>query len=96
MKHPEVGPLGNAKLTLSRIDSEKEIGVMATDSDGDFAFPSVRPGYYLLRVEEKASPGSWYRIDDYLVIAVDPASPRDKLNLELAWTSCGIIATETQ
>ncbi len=92
--HPKVGPLAGAKLTLSRVDSEKQVGVAVTGSDGNFDFHHVEPGAYLLHIEEKVSPEFWQPIDDYLLVYVDPASVRRELRLQVDWTSCGIVASE--
>jgi hypothetical protein len=92
--HPEIGPLAGARLTLSRVDSEEEKANIVTDSDGDFSFPALEPGYYLLHIAERPSSEFTYPIDDYLLIEVDPASSRGNLNLQLAWSSCGMGSSE--
>lgn len=92
--HPRIDPLANASLTLSRIDSEKMVEFTTTDLNGNFAFKTVDPGSYLLHVREETSPEAAYQIDDYLVINVDPHASRGHLDLQLNWTSCGMIATD--
>ena len=92
--HPHINPLANATLTLSRIDSEKTVEFTTTDLDGSFAFKTVDPGSYLLHIREEASTEAAFQIDDYLVIEVDPHASRGHLDLQLNWTSCGMIATE--
>ena len=94
--HPQVGPLAAAKLTLSRVDTEKQVGSVTTDSDGNFDFHSIEPGAYLLHIQEELSPEFAYPIDDYLLLYVDPASTRKDLRLQVDWTSCGIKAADTQ
>jgi len=94
--HPHVDPLANATLTLSRIDSEELVGATTTDSDGAFAFKIADPGSYLLHIQEHSSADMAYQIDDYLVIEVDPQAHRGHLDLQLNWTSCGMVATEIQ
>lgn len=94
--HPQVGPLAGTKLTLSRVDSEKQVGVVVTDSNGNFDFRSVEPGAYLLHIEENPSPEFAYPIDDYLLVYVDPASARGNLRLQIDWTSCGIKTADIQ
>jgi Prealbumin-like fold domain len=94
--HPQVGPLAGAKLTLSGVDSERQVGVVVTDSDGNFDFRSVEPGAYLLHIEENPSRGFAYPIDDYLLVYVDPVSVRGDLRLQVDWTSCGITTADIQ
>jgi len=89
-----IGPLAGAKLTLSRVDSEKRMGSVLTDSDGNFDFRSIEPGLYLLRIEEKLSSASAYPINDYLLVHVDPASARRDLRLQIDETSCGIVVRD--
>jgi len=93
--HPQVGPLAGAKLTLSRVDSEKQVETLATDADGNFAFHSVEPGAYLLHIDERPSESA-YSIDDYLLVYVNPTNARADLRLQVDWTSCGITTAETQ
>jgi len=94
--HPEIRPLSGARLTLSRVDSQEEKANIVTDSDGDFSFPTLEPGYYLLHIAERLSSEFAYPIDDYLLIEVDPASSKGNLNLQLAWSSCGMSSSEAQ
>ena len=89
-------PLSNAKLTLNRIDSEKEIASVVTDLNGSFSFPAVEPGAYLLHIQETGPDQKSSGPDDYLVIHVDPNSGRSYLNLGLVWTSCGLMTTELE
>jgi len=93
--HPQVGPLAEAKLTLSRVDSEAQVETLATDADGNFAFHSVEPGAYLLHIVEQPSE-SEYSIDDYLLMYVDPTNDRADLRLQVDWSSCGILPAEIQ
>jgi hypothetical protein len=92
--HPRTQPLANASLTLSRIDTEETVGFTTTDLDGAFAFKTVDPGSYLLHIREEPSTESAFQIDDYLVLVVDPHFSRSRLDLQLNWTSCGMIAME--
>jgi len=93
--HPQVGPLAGAKLTLSRVDSEKQVETLATDTDGNFAFHSVEPGTYLLHINERPSESA-YAIDDYLLMYVTPTNARADLRLQVDWSSCGITTAEIQ
>jgi hypothetical protein len=92
--HPQIGPIAGAKLTLKRIDFEKQIGIVVTDSNGNFDFRTVEPGAYLLHIEENNSEELAYPIDDYLLVYVDPSSNRGDLRLQVDWTSCGIKTTD--
>jgi len=92
--HPQTAPLSGARLTLSRIDSQEEIAAIGTNANGGFDFPTVDPGQYLLHIQEQASPEFTYLVDDFLVIDVDPKSPRSFLSLHVDWTSCGMTAAE--
>lgn len=94
--HPQVGPLAATKLTLSRIDTEKQVGSVTTDSDGNFDFHFTEPGAYLLHIQEDPSPDFAYPIDDYLLLYVEPSSARGDLRLQVDWTSCGIKTADIQ
>jgi hypothetical protein len=91
----KTAPLADTKLTLSRIDSEKEIGSVNTDLDGNFDFHLTQPGAYLLHVQQKTTQGQLGGpLNDHLLIFVDTASPRIDLRLQVAWTSCGMAVEE--
>ena len=92
--HPDIGPLSGARLTLSRVDSEQEKANIVTGSDGDFSFPKLEAGYYLLHIAERPSSEFAYPIDDYLLIEVDPASSRGNLTLQVDWSSCGMSSSQ--
>jgi hypothetical protein len=92
--HPKIEPLIGAALTLSRIDTEKRVAVVTSGQNGQFDFGSVSPGKYILHIKEKTSREFVHSLDDDLLIVVDPTGSKEHLQLELAWSTCGMISRE--
>jgi hypothetical protein len=82
-----------APLSLSLLEglSARVVVVTQSDNKGRFIFPNVAPGIYFIRLNAAALERSLEAQDENLIpVDVSPDAKRATLDLDLAWTSCGL------
>lgn len=70
----EVG--GRAGVVMELVSARGELQRRLTNSRGEFRFPDVLPGQFILRIEPESVPSSYRRSPDSLVVLVAPGEQR--------------------
>ena len=81
------------RLSIDLLDaiSGKLLKSLQTTDGGEFSFESDAPGIYFLRLNPSGLRGwSGEEITGLIAVAVDHFPPAHHLDLDLAWTSCGL------
>jgi hypothetical protein len=63
-------------VVMELVSAEGELQRRLTNSRGEFRFPDVLPGQFVLRIEPESVPSSYRRSPDSLVILVAPGEQR--------------------
>jgi len=84
--------VGNEKplrLALVEAQTSRVIESGSTDSSGTFGFRGAVPGLYFLRVAQGPQAGD-------IAVYLDTGAARPELNLEIAFTTCGLDYSDLQ
>lgn len=84
-------------VSLSPLEgiSGRVIATVDTDSKGRFNFDEdVPPGIYFLRLGPPSGSGEGRPLEGLIAIEVNRKAKRTELNLDVGWTSCGLVYTE--
>jgi hypothetical protein len=98
MRAPDAipGQLEQSILSLDLLDgiSGRILSGISTTARGEFDFGKLAPGLYFIRL--KPYSAFHEEIGGLISVAVDPSAPAraDKLDLNLTWTSCGLMYTD--
>jgi hypothetical protein len=84
-------PQPRLSLDLLEGSSGRRLKSLQTTDSGAFNFESAVPGLYFLSLKPSGLWGwSGERITGLVAVAVDRGAPTDDLDIDLAWTSCGL------
>jgi hypothetical protein len=83
-------------LSIELLDgiSGRILSSVNTTDRGAFDFGNLAPGLYFIHL--KPYSGFFEQVEGLISVAVDPAAPAraNKLDLNLTWTSCGLMYTD--
>jgi Carboxypeptidase regulatory-like domain len=81
-------------LELLEGTSGRILSSTSTTGRGEFDFGKLVPGLYFIRLKPHSAFS--YDVGGLISVALDPSAPArsDKLDLSLAWTSCGLMYTD--
>jgi len=81
------------RLSLELLDgsSGRRLKTLQTNDNGEFNFESAAPGLYFLNLKPSGlRDWAGEQITGLIVVFVDRDAPADHLDLDLAWSSCGL------
>ena len=86
--------LANAEIALVEAYSAQDIGKTMTDSQGRFAFEDLKPGLYVMHIEEQSdSHHQMWKIEGRMVLELSPNAANTELpRYGLIFTDCGLGA----
>ena len=84
------GETDQSAVSLELLDgiSGRTLSTVNTTGRGEFDFGSRGQGIYFIHLKPYSTFNQ--QIQGLISIAVDPATPADRLDLDLTWTSCGL------
>jgi hypothetical protein len=80
------------KLSLDLENSSgRKLKSLETTASGEFNFEGLKPGVYFIMLNPSGMRGwSGEEMTGRIAVAVDEDASTDHLNIDLAWTSCGL------
>jgi hypothetical protein len=94
----EHAALAEADLSLEDAVSGKAVGKASTDAAGNFAFPGVGPGLYVLHIKESRGCDHYpypCRIQGFILVQIDPRAKEAEMpRFGLMMSDCGLGAWE--
>lgn len=88
-------PQPKLSLDLLEARSGRKLKGLQSNDRGEFDFETTAPGMYFINLNPSGLIG-WSReqITGQIVVDVDQGAPTDSLDLDLAWTSCGLVYSD--
>jgi hypothetical protein len=89
------GPASAQPQPRLSLDLENRAGQklksLETSASGEFTFENVKPGVYFILLNPSGMRGwSGEEMTGRIAVAVDRDASTDRLDIHLAWTSCGL------
>jgi hypothetical protein len=84
--------LGDLSLELLEGVSGRVVSSISTKSRGEFDFGSLLPGLYFIHLKPYST--SFGQVEGLISVTVDPRAPTPALDLNLNWSSCGLMVMD--